>query len=127
MRIYTIHTRPTSGAPDRDAVSVKEGFAWLALFFPLIWALWYRLWAQLVVLILLIVLIGAAASFTALDPVIIVAVEIAIGVAFGLFGNDWRRRNLRARGYVDAGIVAGRDRATAEHRYFCMIDDGTAA
>ena len=127
MRIYTIHTRPTSAAPDQDAISVKEGFAWLALFFPLFWALWFRLWAQVAILIVLIVVIGLAASFTALDPVIIGAIEAAVAVTFGLFGNDWRRRNLAARGYIEAGIVAGRDRATAEHRYFCMIDDGTAA
>ena len=127
MRIYTIHTRPTSAAPDQDAVSVKEGFAWLALFFPLFWALWFRLWAQVVILVVLIALIGLVVSFTALDPVIIGAIEGAVALTFGLFGNDWRRRNLTARGYIEAGIVAGRDRATAEHRYFCMIDDGTMA
>ena len=124
MRIYTIHTRPWSAALDEDAVSIKEGFSWLALIFPLFWALWYRLWIQVVVLVVLIGVVVLLAEFAVVDQLSIGAIEVAVGLVFGFLGNDWRRRNLTARGYVEAGIVAGRDRAAAEHRYFSIAEAG---
>ncbi len=127
MRIYTMHTRPWSAAPDQDAVSVKEGFCWPALFIPFFWALWHRLWLPVVAIVVVLAVAAGITELTNLDPVVIGAVEIAVAFVYGFLGNDWRRRNLAARGFVEAGIVAGRDRATAEHRYFCTLDVGEAA
>lgn len=127
MRVFTIHTRPWSAAPDQDAVSVKEGFCWPAAFIPLLWALWYRLWLPVVAAIAVLAVVAVLAEFTNIDPIAITAIEVAVALLFGFLGNDWRRRVLTARGYVESGVVAGRDRATAEHRYFCMVNTGEAA
>ena len=122
-----MHTRPWSAAPDQDAVSVKEGFCWPAFFFSLLWALWYRLWLPVVAAAAVIAAVSLLAELTNIDPVAIAAIEVAAALLFGFLGNDWRRRNLTARGYVESGIVAGRDRVAAEHRYFCMTETGEVA
>ena len=48
MKIYSVHDRPGSLAPDRDVVLVKEGFCWPAFFLTALWALWHRLWRAFV-------------------------------------------------------------------------------
>ena len=127
MRVFTMHTRPWSAAPDQDAVSVKEGFCWPAALVPLLWALWHRLWLPVVAAAAVLAVVPVLAELTNIDPVAIAAIEIAPALLFGFLGNDWRRRVLTARGYVESGVVAGRDRAAAEHRYFCMMDTDKGA
>ena len=44
MRLYTVHIRRNSEAPDHEAILVRDGFSWGAFLFTLPWALWRRMW-----------------------------------------------------------------------------------
>jgi len=118
MRIYTVHIDPFSAAADRDAVLVKEGFSWPAALFGMIWALWHRMWWTAA---------GLGAAWAALSgvlyvipmaPALALAVEIAVALIVGHAGNDLRRLSLKARGFVETGVVAAVNREAAEQRHF---------
>ncbi len=122
MRIYTVHTRPWSAAPDDDAVLVKEGFAWPAFFFPILWAPWHRLWLVLLIMVAVVLAIAGLTEFVRPDPWTQTALQLGLQAVVGFFGNDWRRHSLARRGFVETAVVAGRNRLAAEHRYFSLVD-----
>ena len=94
LKLYTVHLRAWSGAPDRDAVFVREGFCWPAFFFSFAWALWHRMW--FVALVLLASLLGLAAIGDVLDidDFIVETIGLAASVWIGFEANDWRRAAL---------------------------------
>ena len=94
MRVYTVHYRPLSTAPDRDAVLVKEGFCWPAF---------------------LAVLVVAGAALAPLGP-FADAVALALAAFAGAEANDWRRAWLARRGYAEQ-VVAAANRSAALRRF----------
>jgi hypothetical protein len=118
MRLYTVHIRRTSSAPDRDAVLVREGFAWGAFLFSVLWALWHRLWLAAVLLALAGLALGVAVELAGLDDLSETALSLALALYAGFAGNEWRRRRLARRGYEETAVVAADDLTAAEHRYF---------
>jgi hypothetical protein len=126
MRVYTIHYKPGSPSPDRDALLVKEGFCWPAALFSLLWALWHRLWlvAGLVfaadfVLDLVLMLSGA-------DGATRFVCVAALHVFIGYEANDWRRARLSRTGYREAGLVAAPNADAALRRFFDLNPDAIA-
>ena len=111
MRFYTVHLRRHGLDPDRDLVLVEEGFCWPAFLFSVVWALWYRLWLVALILVLAIVAIFVL--------VVTVAGPASAGLALviGFVANDLRRWTLKRRGFVETGVVTGRDRDAAERRF----------
>jgi hypothetical protein len=130
MRVYTVHTRPLSAEPDRDAVLVKEGFCWPAFFFSVLWALGHRMWFTAIGFLLAVVGAEAAALFLGLDPVTDFALGLGVAAAIGYVANDCRRAALRRRGFVAAGIAAAAGTEAALRRWFDLnppADDRPAA
>lgn len=118
LKLYTVHQRTWSNAPDRDAVFVREGFSWGAFFFSVAWALRHRMW--FVALALLALMLGTAAigEVLNLDAGLVEALAFAVSLWIGFEGNDWRRAALRRKGYAEAGIVAAPALELAEHQFF---------
>ena len=94
MRTYTVHWRPAAASPDRDAVVVKDGFAWG------------------VFAVLAIVLDALAAPFGPEAEV----VALAAAVLVACHANDWRRAWLYRRGYAER-LVTAEGRAAALRRF----------
>lgn len=117
-RIYTVHVDPNSGAPDGAAVFVKEGFAWGAALFTVLWALRFRLWLAALVIAALVVGVEQLADEIELHPIVDAAAGLAAALVIGFEGNDWRRRGLARRGFVEAGIIAAPNLIEAERRFF---------
>jgi hypothetical protein len=118
LKIYTVHLRAWSAAPDRDAVLVREGFCWPAFVFGVFWALGHRMWFAAA--LLLAATLGLAALADLFDPGagIIEAVGLATSLWVGFEANDWRRAALRRGGYVESGVVAAPDPERAAHLVF---------
>jgi hypothetical protein len=109
MRVWTVHVRQ-----GRETVLVREGFAWLAFLFPLLWFLANRMWLVLVLTLALGVAFGAVADRLA-EPLVI-AVGLAAQVLIGFHARDLRRWTLARRGWAMIGVVAapgGEDSALA--------------
>jgi Protein of unknown function (DUF2628) len=125
-RIYTVHVRAWAASDDRDAVFIREGFSWGAFFFSVIWALVHRMWLAAVVMLAASVALDIATDLLDLDIVTETAFAVALALIFGWEANDWRRRALERRGFVTAGIVAGRNRLEAEQRFFSRTAEVTS-
>lgn len=121
MIAYTVHepTKITDPLARADAMAfVKEGFAWPALFFQLLWLLYHRMWW--VVLGFLVVTIGLEVALSAygLSDTGLAWVSLAVAVLFAFLANDLRRWSLRRRGYAMVGAVSGASREECERRFF---------
>jgi len=93
---------------------VPEAFSWGALVFQLFWALYRRLWWVSIGLVAVVVALSALVQAIDLDTAWSGAVNVAVAVALGCFGNDFRRWELRRKGYRAVDIVAARRIADAE-------------
>jgi hypothetical protein len=119
MAVYTVLEGKPSGDVARDAervIFVREGFAWVALFVPLLWLLWHRLW--LVALGWLILAVALQAGAAALGGPMPFIAALAFNVAFALEANALRRWTLERRGYRFVGVAAGANRDECERRFF---------
>ena len=119
MKTFTVHepAEPASDPLKRadQLVFIKEGVAWLALFFPIIWLLVQRMWLVLVLFILAAIGISMAATSLGVNQQIAAWATIALGVLLAFQANDLRRWKLDRKGYrmvaAVAGQLAGRLRA----------------
>lgn len=122
MAIYTALVPPgarrarlTAGDAERT-IFVKDGFAWPALFFPLLWTLWHRLW--LVFLGYLAVAVAVEAMSAAAGGPAIGAVAALFALLFAFEANALRRWTLERRGWTFAAAVSGSTQEEAEARFF---------
>ncbi|MBL8702391.1 MAG: DUF2628 domain-containing protein [Alphaproteobacteria bacterium] len=118
LKLYTVHLRAWSAAPDREAVFVREGFSVAAFLFSAVWALYHRMWFAALLMAAAIAGLALAEEILDLDPVFAEAVGVALGLWIGFEANDWRRAALKRRGYLEAGLVAATAAEEAEHRFF---------
>jgi hypothetical protein len=124
--LYSVHLRTWSASPDRDAVFVREGFAWGAFVFSLGWALWHRLWVPAILLAGAIAALTLAEELLELHPLIAHAASFGLAVLIGFEANDWRREGLRRRGFAEAGLVSAANLGEAEHDFFTRRHDSSA-
>ena len=122
MKTFTVHepAEPASDPLKRadQLVFIKEGVAWLALFFPVIWLLVQRMWLVLVLFILAAIGISAAVTSIGADQQIAAWATIALGVLLAFQANDLRRWKLDRKGYRMVAAVAGNSRDDCERRFF---------
>jgi len=118
----TVHERD-SGEPDVTAradgiVFVREGIAWWAFLFPVIWLLYHRLW--LVLLLFLAVVFALTGLVNLLEwPESLGGVATMLAsFLLALEGNDLRRWKLARKGYAQVDVTTGRDRQECEQRFF---------
>jgi hypothetical protein len=116
MAIYSVHNRPAARAD--DAIFVKEGFAWTAFVFTLLWALWHRMWIVAVIVFSVTATIAAFGSWLGQGDLPINLASLAVSLILGFEGNDLRRWSLARQGYEEVGLAAGRDLDEAELRFF---------
>ncbi len=126
-RVYTVHVRAWSANADREAVFVREGFCWGALFFSVLWALWHRMWFTALIIFAVSLAVSVATDLLGLDPLTDAAVGLALALVIAWEANDWRRASLARRGYVTAGVVAARNLPEAERRFFVKAGEATMA
>ena len=127
MKTFTVHepAEPASDPLKRadQLVFVKEGVAWLALFFPVIWLLVQRMWLVLVLFILAAIGISAATMSLGANQQITAWATIALGILLAVQANDLRRWKLDRKGYRMVAAVAGRSREECERRFFADWTD----
>lgn len=122
MITCTVHERDNA---DKDVetradkiVFVKEGFAWFAFLFPLLWLLYHRMWLVLAGFALAFVALGLLASLTDWPQWAEALASFGINLLAGFEGNNLRRWTLACRGYVQVDVTTGRDRQECERRFF---------
>ncbi len=118
MKIYTVYQDPGTLSPDYGATAIKEGFCWPAFFFGPLWALWHRMWFAALGLLAGLVLVKIVVDLIGADPVSTGAITLGVMTLVGFGANDARGQALRAHGWRQAGIAAGRDREGALLRFF---------
>jgi hypothetical protein len=104
-------------AADR-VVFLREKFAWLALFFAVLWLLWHRLWLGFALWLLAVVLIAGVVYALDLNPPSAMVALMIPSLVLAFEGTELRRRKLLRSGYRDAGVAVGRDLEDAERRFF---------
>ena len=127
MRIYTVHHRQEAsgsltGLGD-DAILVKEGFSWPALFIPLIWLIYKRMWIVLVFYVAVTMALTVLSQVALLPDSAVLVGNLAVNLILGLEGNDLYRWTLARRRYREQAVVVGRNLIAAEQRYFQTIAD----
>ncbi len=118
MQLYTVHQGPAPASGGDDVVFVLDGFSWVALIVPPLWALFRSLWAVAAGVIIAALAIAAAAQWAGAPERVTAIVSFAAALLFAYEANDLRRWTLRRRGFRDVGIVMGRNLADAEQRFF---------
>jgi hypothetical protein len=121
VKIYSAQTLPWSSASDSSVMLIAEGFNWYALIFGPFWALWQGMWRTAIVVLVIGTALGGLAALAGLAPNGVSVLQILVHVGLGLWGNDLRRAALARRGYVERAVVAGRNQAEAEYRYFTTV------
>ena len=123
MRTYTVHLRRSADAPalgpigDRDLVLIKEGFAWPAFFFSVLWALRHRMWWGALALVAVNGIGAALVVAFGMNPVGEVLVNLGVAILIGQSGNDLRRWTLGRSGFTELGVVMAENRTAAERRF----------
>lgn len=129
MTLYTVLAPPARGgeaATDpMDYVFVKEGIAWPALFFAVLWLIYRRMWLVLIAYVAVGLAAGVIDRWVGGD---LAGVAFLLAhLLFALEGNELRRWTLRRRGYRLAGVVEGRNIEEAEIRYFAGSEETGAS
>ena len=122
MITYTVHERAIGEgnvALRADSIIfVKDGFAWLALFFPLLWMLFNRMWLVLLAFVVAMLVLQAGATAAGFGEMLAGWITLGASVLFAFHANDLRRWTLARKGYAFAGLVTGRNREECETRFF---------
>lgn len=104
MKFFDVYKHPEKGYQ-----AVKQGFGWPAFFFSAFWAFAKHLWAFglfISVGIILFWFVGMIFWDGYTGEVLLVN-GFAIGFHYfiGVYGNDWRRKNLEECGFVRVNSV----------------------
>ncbi len=111
MRVYSVHVRGD------DVIAIREGFSWIALPLPFLWAALHRMWWWgLLVLALDLVVAGMWAQGW-FDGLAAGLIGGALCFLFAAEAHDLYRRTLYWRGYVEEGLTTGRSADSALRRW----------
>jgi len=116
MKLFTV-LEPPDGKPDRVAF-IREGFAWAALAFTWIWALWHRMWVMAALLFALSALLTVAVKLELLGPGLAATMDFAIALLFAFEARDLQLKSLERVGFRRAGLIQASTREAAELAFF---------
>jgi hypothetical protein len=116
MKFFRIYRKADQGM--EEAIFVPEGFAWLAAFFAPLWAVYHRLWALLGAALLVEITLRLWQQHPEGAPAWVPVLAFGWAVLVGLFAHDWRSATLEKKGYALVDVVAARNMAAAQQRYF---------
>ena len=107
MKQYKIFEH-SSGATE----AVKQGWSWPAFLFSFVWAMVKKMWAigigLFILSLIFISMVGTKADL------LINGISVVVSVIFGIYGNNWREKNLESRGYKMKGTVEAANPGEAE-------------
>lgn len=122
MAIYSVYVpreaAPGSSAALDKAVLVRDGFHWMAFFFPILWLLFNRLWLALLLVVVLSIGLSAAAQALGFPQAGIGVAGLLLSLLMGLSAPDIQGWTLSRRGWPEADIVVAPDKEAAERRFF---------
>lgn len=101
---YSVYSHPSLGHE-----VIKNGFSWPAFFFTWIWAFIKKLWSYGVgfIVVLFLLLMIESIFFQKADSsggaLIMLVLQVAIFLFFGINGNRWRSESMERRGYTLVG------------------------
>ena len=98
MRLYLVLQRPNGAV-----VVLKDGFSLPAFILGPAWLLWHRLWIEASAALLVW---GVALFLSSTAGTVIL---LLLHWLVGLEGNEWRRRALRRKGFVETQIHTARE------------------
>ena len=104
MTAYLVLASPGARAPDERSVVIADRFAPLAFVAPVLWLLFNRLWLEA----LAAILVSAAAAMLATSagqPVLAIALGLALQMLTGLEGRTWRAAALQRRGWRLVDVI----------------------
>lgn len=110
-----------AGADTEAAAFVRDGFAYIAFFVPLLWLLWHRLWIEAALALaatLALAALGNIGGFGMAAPLL----SLLVSIYAGLEGAALRIAALRRRGWRELGVVVADSRDDAEMRW--LIEAG---
>ena len=118
MAIYVAMEPPAGAGRNRaeETKLVRDGFSWLAFFFPPLWLLWHRLWIEA---ILAFVVTGAVSALGEISDYQFLSSGLGLLVMLyvGLEGQALRIAALRRRGWREAGVIEADGLDDADTRY----------
>ncbi len=105
METFHVFKHPVEGFQ-----AVKEGFSWPAFWFTGIWAFVKEMWGLCLIIIgIIFIMIFLKEVFSQVgseDGALLMNLSIlGFSVFIGVKGNEWRRNNLRKRGFEQKEIV----------------------
>ncbi len=122
MTAYTVHEpgdAPADPLARAERVAfVKEGIAWWALVFPVLWLLYHRLWVVLIGFLGVVFLVELALLLAGFGEAGAALAALVVQILFAMEANDLRRWTLRRRGYRMIGAVTALNRTEAELKLF---------
>jgi hypothetical protein len=121
MAIYVVMEPPGPAGKIGATVFVRDGFSWLAFFFPPLWLLWHRLWIEALLAFAALGLISAAGEYWDLG-LAGALLGLLASFYFGLEGQALRIAALRRRGWREWGVVGGDSVDDADARYLEEAD-----
>ena len=89
----------------------------MAFLLSALWLLWHRLWLAAAVVISIQVVIAAGVYWLSANEAAILIVDVFTSLIVGFVAYDLQRWKLRQTGFVEEGVVSGRDRDDATRRY----------
>ncbi|ABC88879.1 hypothetical conserved protein [Rhizobium etli CFN 42] len=115
---YIFLTPPGGGSAATDEVrTIRDGFTWLGFLFPWAWLLVHRLWLHAAAAFLLQGIGAALMDEPGLGPAG-AAIMLGVNILVGLEGQNFRIRNLAAKGWNEDALVAADKLDIAEQVYF---------
>ncbi len=122
MKTYTVHHRSDTPAgileDAEEAVFVKEGFSWPALFVPFVWALYNRMWIVATLILALGLALNGLAHWLKLAGGITFAISLLLNFLIALEANELQRWSLERKGSGLVGLVTGSSRNDCEFIFF---------
>jgi len=103
MKVWTAHEKPNA-----IPLLVRDGFSFGAMVFGPLWLAAYRAWVPAGAVVLLTVLILILAS-----PPASVVLTLGLALIVGFSGRDLVRWCIARHGYLESGVVTGRNKDAA--------------
>lgn len=119
---YLFLTAPDGADASHEKTRViRDGFTFLGFFFPWLWLLAHRLWLHAIVAFLVQAIGGVLMERQGLWPAGF-ALSLAASLIVALEGQNFRIRNLAAKGWNEDAVVSADSVDEAEDIYFSDIE-----
>lgn len=118
LKLYTVHTKPSSDITREKPIFLREGFNWMAFLFTFLWAFYQRLWRFGLAVFVANLLVVTAVKYGYITDITGGIVQFGLQVIVGFSANDVLRKKMQKQGYVFQDITSGDSLLRAEQRYF---------